>query len=54
MPKGEFYTYPDPSTAYNFAFTLATIIDGRAVTPKGVDVTDDLRKFGTLPWEVDA
>lgn len=39
-------------TAYNFAYTFATIVGGRAVAPKGVDVTDDLRKYDdALPWE---
>ena len=39
-------------TDYNFAFTLSTIVDGRAISIKGSDVTDDLRWYNdALPWE---
>lgn len=40
------------SSGYNFAYTYATIVDGRCISITGVDVTDKLRWFDdSLPWE---
>jgi len=40
-------------TAYNFAFAGSTIINGKAISIKGYDVTDKLRAHkDKLPWEI--